>query len=73
MERVFKINELDCANCSAKMERLIGKIKGVESVSINFMTQKAFIEAKEEDFERIIEEASKVVVKVESGATLEAI
>lgn len=70
MEKIFKIN-VDCANCAAKMERAIGKIKGVESATINFMTQKAYIEAKESDFERIIEEASKAIDKVDKGTVLE--
>ena len=72
MEKIFKI-EVDCANCAAKMERAIEKIKGVESVSINFMSQKAFIEADESEFERIIAEAGKAVDKVDKGTVLEAI
>ena len=72
MEKTFKIN-VDCANCAAKMERAIEKIKGVESVSINFMSQKAFIEADETDFERIIDEAAKTVDKIDKGTVLEAI
>ena len=71
MEKTFKIN-VDCANCAAKMERAIEKIKGVESVSINFMSQKAFIEADEADFDRTIEEAAKTVDKIDKGTILEA-
>lgn len=70
MERVFKLNELDCANCAAKMERAIKKIKGVESVSVNFMTQKAFIEAKEDEFERIIKEADTAVKKIDKEVSI---
>lgn len=69
MEKIFKIN-VDCANCAAKMERAIGKIKGVESATINFMTQKAYIEADETEFDRIIAEALKAVDKVDKGTTL---
>ncbi len=72
MERIFKIN-VDCANCAAKMERAIGKIKGVDSASVNFMTQKAFIEASEEEFERIIAEANKAIGKIDKGTVLEAV
>ncbi|MFQ9933672.1 MAG: cation transporter [Lachnospiraceae bacterium] len=69
MEKIFKIN-VDCANCAAKMERAVGKIKGVKSATINFMTQKAYIEAEEADFDRIISEAAKAVDKVDKGTTL---
>lgn len=72
MERVFKIN-VDCANCAAKMERTVGKIKGVNSVSINFMTQKAFIDAAEDEFDRIIEEAGRAIDRIDKGTVLEAL
>lgn len=71
MEKTFKIN-VDCANCAAKMERAIEKIKGVESVAINFISQKAFIEADEADFDKIMEEAAKAVDKIDKGTILEA-
>ena len=65
MKKVFKMQELDCANCAAKMEKAISKIAGVEAVSMNFMTQKLIIEAAEEDFPRILDEAQKAIRKVE--------
>jgi len=43
MKKTFKLVELDCANCAAKMERTIAKIEGVISVNISFMTQKITI------------------------------
>ncbi len=73
MKKTFTINELDCANCAAKMEYTISKIKGVEDVTINFMTKKAIIFADEERFPAIIEEANKKISKIESAAKLEEI
>lgn len=40
MKKVFKLNDLDCANCAAKMEAAIQKLDGVKSATISFMTQK---------------------------------
>ena len=40
MKKVYKMQDLDCANCAAKMEREISKIDGVVKASVNFMTQK---------------------------------
>ena len=37
MKKKFKMEELDCANCAAKMEAAIKKIEGVNEVSINFL------------------------------------
>ena len=45
MKKVFILENLDCANCAAKMETEIGKLVGVESVSISFMTEKMVLKA----------------------------
>ena len=29
MKKIFKLEELDCANCAAKMEAAIAKVDGV--------------------------------------------
>lgn len=74
MEKILKVNGIDCANCAAKIEDKIGKIKKVTDASVNFMTGKVMIEAdgvNEEEFEKIIEEAKKIINKVEPDATCE--
>ena len=40
MKKTFKLIDLDCANCAAKMETAIKKIDGVADASVSFMTQK---------------------------------
>lgn len=63
--------DLDCANCGAKMEEGIKKIKGVQDANVSFMTQKVTIEAEESDFPRILKEACKVCQKVDADCTIE--
>lgn len=65
MKKKFKLQDLDCANCAAKMEEGIKKINGVKDASVSFMTQKMTIEAEEKDFDRIMQEVVKVCAKVE--------
>ena len=65
MKRVYKMEDLDCANCAAKMERAIAKIDGVDSVSISFMAQRMAIEADEARFDEIMERVAKACKKVE--------
>lgn len=65
MKKKFKLDEVDCANCAAKMEDAIRKIDGVKEVSVNFMTQKMTLEAEDDSFEAILAEACKVIAKVE--------
>ena len=47
MKKKFKLTDLDCANCAAKMEDAIKKIDGVKEATVSFMTQKLTIEADE--------------------------
>ena len=60
MKKSFKLDELDCANCGAKMEDAIKKIEGVVSAKVNFMAQKLTVEAADERFEAIMDEAQRV-------------
>lgn len=65
MKKVFKMENLDCANCAAKMENAISKMDGVEKVSISFMTQKMTLIAEEDKMDEIVEQAQKACQKVE--------
>ena len=65
MKQVYKLEDLDCANCAAKMERAVAKIEGVESVSISFMGQRMVIDADEARFDEIMDKVVKACRKVE--------
>lgn len=65
MKKTFKLIDLDCANCAAKMETAIKKIDGVVDASVSFMSQKMTIEADDMRFDDIVREAVKVCKKVE--------
>lgn len=65
MKKVFEMEDLDCANCAAKMEDSIRKIEGVTYCSISFMAQRMTIEADDARFDAIMKQAQKAVRKVE--------
>ena len=65
MKKTFRLEDLDCANCAAKMENGIRKLEGVQSVSVSFMTQRMTIEANEADFDGIMQKVVAVCRKVE--------
>ncbi|MCI7692740.1 MAG: cation transporter [Oscillospiraceae bacterium] len=65
MKKTFRLIDLDCANCAAKMEDAIKKIDGVKSATVSFMTQKMTIEADDERFDEIVKLAVKACKKVE--------
>lgn len=65
MKKTFKLINLDCANCAAKMETAVKKIDGVTNATVSFMSQKMTIEADDARFDDIVKEAVKVCKKVE--------
>ena len=65
MKKKFALEELDCANCAAKMEAAIKKLPGVQDATVSFMTQKLTVEADDDKFDEIIKEAAKIIKKIE--------
>ena len=65
MKKTFKLVDLDCANCAAKMEAAVQKIDGVTAASVSFMDQKMTIEGDDARFDEIVKEAVRVCKKVE--------
>lgn len=65
MKKVIRLQDLDCANCAAKMERAIAKVDGVISVSVSFMNQKMILEAEDSRFDEVMKEVERVMKKVE--------
>lgn len=71
MKKKFKLIDLDCANCAAKMEEGIKKISGVKDASVSFMTQKLVLEADDDRFDEIMKEVVEVCAKVEPDCKIE--
>ncbi|MDY3799458.1 MAG: cation transporter [Eggerthellaceae bacterium] len=70
MRKVFKMEDLECANCAAKMQDAIAKIDGVNSVNISFMTQKLTLDAEDERFDAILDAAQKAISKFEKDCVI---
>lgn len=65
MKKKFKLTDLDCANCAAKMEDAIKKLDGVNDASVSFMMQKMTLDADDARFDEIMKEVVEVCKKVE--------
>ena len=65
MKKVFKLEDLDCAHCAAKMEDAIAKLDGVNSVTVSFLAQKLTLEADDEKFDDIFKKSVKIIKKIE--------
>ena len=65
IKKTFKLIDLDCANCAAKMENAIKKIDGVAGATVSFMSQKMTVEADDARFYEIMKQIVKTCKKVE--------
>ena len=70
MRKSFKLQDLDCANCAAKMEDAIKKIDGVHDATVSFMTQKLTLVADDSRFNDIVDEAQRICAKYEPDCVI---
>lgn len=73
MKKVYSIEGIDCANCAAKIEDKINKIKEIDEANLNFMMEKLSIEFKvltDEEAEEVMQQVRKIVKKMEPDAVI---
>ena len=70
MKRQFKLLDLDCASCAAKMEQAIRKLDGVNGATVSFLTQKLTLDADDARFDEILRQVIAVCRKVEPDCTI---
>lgn len=70
MKKRYTIEDLCCANCAAKMEDAIRKLEGVNAANVNFLTQKLTLDADDARFDAILDEAERIIKKIEPDCVL---
>ncbi len=70
MKKVFKLDEIDCANCAAKLERAIAKIDGVLVAVVNFMTQRLTVEVEDSRADEVLTAVKALCAKLEPDCRL---
>ena len=70
MKKKFKLENLDCANCAAKTEAAINKIEGVNEATVSFMNQKLVIDAVDDKFDEIVNQAAEAIAKVDADCKI---
>lgn len=70
MKKSFLLEDLDCANCAAKIETAINELENVSSASVSFMSQKLVLEAPDDKFEEVLNNVEKVIKKVDADIAL---
>lgn len=66
MKKTIKLQDLECANCAAKIESAISKMDDVIDVKVNFMAQKMTLETPDDKFDAILSQAKKAATKIEA-------
>lgn len=68
MRKSYALEELDCANCAAKMEAAINKLPEVEKATVSFMTSRLSLVVPEgTDMRALLDKVQKEISKVESN------
>lgn len=70
MRKTYMLEDLDCANCAAKLERAIREIEGVVFASVSFMTQKLALETEGVEHDAVLDKVEQTILKVEPEVTL---
>lgn len=68
MNKIYTIENLDCANCAAKIETLIKKIPEIEEANITFATKQLRVTAENPD--KLISEIERVANTIENGVVI---
>lgn len=70
----FILENLDCANCAAKIENKIQNIPGVSEAFVNFTTKKLSLGLQsQEDYERVVQESKDIIKKLEPDVVVRAL
>lgn len=70
MKKVLRLENLDCANCAAKIENALQGLDGVVSASVSFICSKLSLEIEDDKFDEVLEKAEKLIKKVDADVTL---
>lgn len=65
MKKVFRLKDLDCANCAAKMEAAINQIDGITKATVSFMTQRLTLECEADQMDEMLQKAQRAISKIE--------
>ena len=65
MKKSYKVEELCCANCAAKIEAAINKLPEVEQATLNFMTLRLTISSDTADWDKLMQNVVAIFAKIE--------
>ena len=71
MRKTFELENLECANCAAKMERDISRFPEVKKCTVTFMTSRMSLTVEDSaDLNDVLDRAQKVMRSYEKDCTI---
>lgn len=71
MRKTYELENLECANCAAKMEKDISAFPEVKKCTITFMTSRMSITINDDaDLDDVLDRAQKVMRSYEKDCTI---
>ena len=71
MRKTYELENLECANCAAKMEKDISAFPEVKKCTITFMTSRMSITIDDDaDLDDVLDRAEKVMRSYEKDCTI---
>lgn len=65
MQKTYKLDGLDCANCANKIEQAVTKVHGVKKAQVDFMTTKMTMDIEESHVLEVDSETREIIGKLE--------
>lgn len=70
MKKMYMLEDLDCANCAAKMEEAIKKIEGVTYARVSYLAQKLTLEVDDAVYDAVLAEVVRTCKRIEPDCTI---
>ena len=70
MKKMYMLEDLDCANCAAKMEEAIKKIEGVTYARVSYLAQKLTLEADDAVYDAVLAEVVRTCKRIEPDCNI---
>lgn len=72
MKRAYKLEGHLCGNCAAKIQDKVGRLDGVNSASVNFMTMRFTLDTADEKHTELLEASKRIFDAIEPTCTIKA-
>lgn len=70
MKKEYNVAGLDCANCALTLEKYLQRIDGITECSINFTTNKMYLDIESSKYKEVIKDIARTIKQVNPDVTI---